>query len=155
MRSVPLPAAACLLVALGALAPPLAAEETFRIVVDSVADSRALSASNDPSGRLTLMPKLEGDGLAEAKAFRLRVTAASDDTGRSLLPDEPGPANWEENASGEGLWIHLSSPARGAATVTVSGTVDLWMPKRDAKSSVPTKKSTVSVPFELKGVPLP
>ena len=138
-----------------ALAPPLAAQETFRIVVDSVSESRSREASNETAGRLTLMPKLEGEGLAGAKAFRIRVTAAADDTGRSLIPDEPEQAPWEESATAEGLWIHLASPARGATTVTVTGTVDLWMPKRDATRAFPTKKSIVSVPFELKGVPLP
>ena len=148
-------AAAALAVAAATVAPPLAAQETFRIVVDSVSDSRERSAAGDTSGRFTLMPKLDGEALAEAKAFRIRVTAAEDDTGRSLLPDEPEPPRWEESAAGEGLWIRLASPARGAETVTVTGTVDLWMPKRDAKHAVPTKKSIVSVPFELKGVPLP
>ena len=159
MRSVFHAASAALavvtLATLVTVAPPLAAQETFRIVIDSVAESRSREASNETAGRLTLMPKLEGEGLEEAKAFRIRVTAAEDDTGRSLLPDEPALAAWEESATGEGLWIHLGNPARSAATVTVAGTVDLWMPKRDAKRAFPTKKSVVSVPFELKGVPLP
>lgn len=138
-----------------AVTPPLAAQETFRIVVESVSESRSREASNETAGRLTLMPKLEGEGLAEAKAYRIRVTAATDDTGQDLLPEEPAAAPWEENPAGEGLWIRLASPARRAGAVTVSGTVELWMPKRDAKRASPTKKSTVSVPFELKGVPLP
>lgn len=138
-----------------ASARPLAAQESFRIVVDSVSDSRARTAAGDASGRLTLKPKLEGEGLADAKAFRIRLAAATDDTGRDLLPDEPAPATWEESATGEGLWILLASPARGAEAATISGTVDLWIPRRDPKRDAPTKKSTVSVPFELKGVPLP
>ncbi len=138
-----------------AVAPSLAAQETFRIVVDSVAESRSREASNETAGRLTLMPRLEGEGLADAKAFRIRVTAAMDDTGHDLLPEEPADAPWEENPAGEGLWIHLGTPARGAGAVTVSGMVELWMPKRDAKRAFPTKKSVVSVPFELKDVPLP
>jgi hypothetical protein len=141
--------------AVAALTRPLAAEETFRIVVDSVSDARARTFANETSGRLTLMPKLDGEGLADAKAYRIRVTAATDDAGRDLLPEEPAPAPWEENAAGQGLWIHLASPARGATAVTVTGTVDLWMPKRDPRRATPTKKSIVSVPFELKGVSLP
>ncbi|MBK9375389.1 MAG: hypothetical protein IPN03_17105 [Holophagales bacterium] len=143
------------LVALAAPGPPLAAEETFRIVVDSVSDARTRTAANDTSGRLTLMPRLDGEGLADAKAYRIRVTAAADDTGRDLLPEELATASWEENPAGEGLWIHLANPARGATAVTVTGTVDLWMPKRDPRRPTPTKKSVVSVPFALKGVPLP
>ena len=138
-----------------AAAPPLAAQGTFRIVVDSVAESRSREASNETAGRLTLMPRLEGEGLADAKAYRIRVTAATDDTGLDLLPEEPAAAPWEENPAGEGLWIHLANPARRATAVTVTGTVDLWMPKRDPRRATPTKKSAVSVPFELKGVSLP
>lgn len=143
------------LAAILAAARPAASQETFRIVVDSLSDARARTAAGDASGSLILRPRLEGDALADAKSFRIRVSAAEDDTGRSLLPDEPEPAAWEENAAGEGLWIRLASPARAAEAVTVSGTIDLWMPRRDPKRPAPTKKSTVSVPFELKGVPLP
>ena len=138
-----------------AVAPPLAAQESFRIVVDSVSESRSREASNETAGRLTLMPKLEGEGHADAKAFRIRATAAKDDTGHDLLPEQPANAPWEENPAGEGLWIHLGGSARGAGAVTVSGTVELWMPKRDTSRAFPTKKSIVSVPFELKDVPLP
>ena len=137
------------------LSPPLAAQGTFRLVVDSVAEVRERAASGDAAGQLTLMPRLEGEGLADAKSFRIRVTTAKDDTGASLLPEEPAPAPWEEHASGDGLWIRLASPARGASAVAVSGTVDLWLPKRDPSRAFPTKKSIVSVPFELKEVPLP
>lgn len=138
-----------------AVAPPLAAQESFRIVVDSVTESRSREASNETAGRLTLMPRLEGEGLADAKAYRIRVTAAMDDTGHDLLPEQPANAPWEENPAGEGLWIHLGGSARGAGEVTVSGMVELWMPKRDTTRAFPTKKSIVSVPFELKGVILP
>lgn len=127
--------------AAAAVAPPLPAQGTFRIVVDSVTESRSREASNETAGRLTLMPKLDGDGLEEARAFRIRVAAAADDTGKDLLPEEPAPARWEENADGEGLWIRLASPARSAATVTVSGTVDLWAPQRDAGAEVKVPKA--------------
>lgn len=137
------------------IATPLAAQETFRIVVDSVAESRSREASNETAGRLTLMPRLEGEGIADAKAYRIRVTAATDDTGHYLVPEEPVDAPWEENPAGEGLWIHLGGSARGAGAVTVSGMVELWMPKRDPKRTFPTKKSVVSIPFELKDVLLP
>ena len=127
-----------------AFAPPLAAQETFRIVVDSVSESRSREASNETAGRLTLMPKLEGEGLAGAKAFRIRVTAAADDTGRSLIPDEPEQAPWEESATAEGLWIHLASPARGASAVTVTGAVDPGC--RSATRRAPFRRRSPSSP---------
>ena len=136
---IPAGAAAAVLALLAAA--PAAGQGALRLVVDSVSDSRARTAAGDPSGRLTLMPKLEGEGLSEAKAFRLRVAAARDDTGRSLVPDEPEPTVWEESATGAGLWLRLASPARGAATVTVTGTVELWMPGRDPAAEVRIPKA--------------
>jgi len=122
--------------ALAVAAPPAPAEGTFRLVVDRLTESRARTAANEASGRLTLMPSLEGEGLAEAKAFRLRVAAAKDDTGRSLLPEEPEPSPWEESPAGPGLWIAVQSPARAASSVSVSGTVELWTPGRDPAAEV-------------------
>lgn len=131
------PPAAAVAAALALLgAAPAAAQGTFRLVVDGVTDSRARTAAGDASARLTLMPRLEGEGLAEAKAFRLRVAEARDDAGRPLLPDDPEPMVWEESAAGAGLWLRLAGPARGAASVTVSGTVELWAPGRDPGAEV-------------------
>lgn len=149
------PRAAALLALATLLPAPLAAQGTFRLVVEGVAETRERSAASDTSGRLVLVPKLEGEGLAEARSFRIRVSAATDDTGASVLPEEPAEARWEERADGEGLRILLASPARGARSVTVAGAVELWLPKRDPSREFPTKKSIVSVPFELKDVPLP
>lgn len=115
-----------------AVADVRSADGGFRLVVEAVAESRQRSASGETEGRLTLQPKLEGDGLASAKAFRIRVSAAADATGRDVLPEEPEPSRWEVRPSGTGLWIVLGSPARGAASVDVSGTIDLWIPSRDA-----------------------
>lgn len=117
--------------ALAAAAARVDAQGAFRLVVDAVAESRHRSASNETGGRLTLQPKLDGEGLADARAFRLRLASAVDATGRDLLPEEPEPLRWEERPSGPGLWIVLASPARRAAFVTVSGTIELWIPSRD------------------------
>ncbi|MHB8800078.1 MAG: hypothetical protein ACYDBY_16620 [Thermoanaerobaculia bacterium] len=122
--------------ALAAAAARVDAQGTFRLVVDAVAEARHRSASNETEGRLTLQPKLEGEGLSDAKAFRLRLAAAVDATGRDILPEELEPSRWEERPSGPGLWIVLASPARGAASVTVSGTIELWIPSRDAGAEV-------------------
>ena len=122
--------------ALAAATARVDAQGALRLVVDAVAESRHRSASNEAEGRLTLQPKLEGDGLADAKAFRLRLATAVDATGRDVLPEEPEPSRWEERPSGPGLWIVLASPARRAASVTVSGTIELWTPSRDPGAEV-------------------
>ena len=80
--------AAGLAASLAIAALPLAAGGTFRLVVDTVTESRSRTAANDTAGRLVLRPKLQGDGLEEAKAFRIRVASAADNAGTSILPDE-------------------------------------------------------------------
>ena len=122
--------------ALAAVAARVDAQGTFRLVVDVVAESRLRSASNETDGRLTLQPRLEGEGLVDAKAFRLRLASAADSTGRGVLLEEPEPRRWEERPSGPGLRIVLASPARAAASVTVSGTIELWIPSRDPGAEV-------------------
>ena len=148
--------AAGLAVSLSLAALPAAAQGTFRLVVDTVTESRARTAANDTSGRLVLHPKLQGEGLEEAKAFRIRVAAAVDGAGASILPDEPEPARWEESASGPGLRIALESPPRASAAVTVTGTVDLWAPGRDPAAEVkvrlPKVLSREGKPLAAKGL---
>lgn len=146
--------AAGLAVSLSLAALPAAAQGTFRLVVDTVTESRERTAANDTSGRLVLRPKLLGEGLEEAKAFRIRVAAAVDGAGASILPDEPEPPRWEENASGPGLWITLASPARAAAAVSVTGAVDLWTPGRDpaAEVKVPKAVTRAGRPLVAKGL---
>ena len=123
-------------VALAAAAARVDAQGTFRIVVDAVAESRHRSATNDTEGRVTLQPRLEGESLSDARAFRIRLSSAVDATGRDVLPEEPEPPRWEERPSGPGLWIVLASPARRAASIAVSGTIELWIPSRDPGAEV-------------------
>jgi len=40
------------------------------------------------------------------------------------------------------LWLKLAGPARGASTVTLSGTVEAWIPSRDPASEVKVEKFT-------------
>lgn len=122
--------------ALAAAVARVDAQGTLRLVVDSVAESRHRSAANETGGRLTLQPRLEGAGLADAKAFRLRLASAVDSSGRDVLPEEPELPRWEDRSSGPGLWIVLASPARRATSVTVSGTIELWIPSRDPGAEV-------------------
>lgn len=127
--------------ALAAAAARVDAQGTFRLVVEAVVESRHRSPSNETEGRLTLQPRLEGESLADARAFRLRLASAVDATGRDVLPEEAEPARWEERPFGPGLWIVLASPARGAASVTVSGTIELWIPSRDPGAEVTIPKA--------------
>jgi hypothetical protein len=137
--------------------PALAGEALLRVGVDSVIDSRARTSSNETSGRLTIVPKLEGPGLEAGNGVRIRVTAAKDDTGKSLLPDEPEPPVAEGSATGPVPRITLASPVRGAATVTVSGRVELFASPGDPGAMARTRRgrTLATVAFELKEIPLP
>lgn len=137
--------------------PPITGEAPLRVGVDSVIDSRARTSSNETSGRLTIVPKLEGPGLEAGNGVRIRVTAAKDDTGRSLLPVEPELPVAEGSATGPVPGIILASPARGAVTVTVSGRVELFAPPGEpgAKARSRPGRPLATVAFELKEIPLP
>lgn len=139
-RAVPCPVLAGALLGLSLVAPDAAAQGDVRVTISKVQDSRSRYQANDASARLTLFPKLEGAGLAEAKGFRLTAIGAKDDLGNPLAPDGDGSTKWTGKPDGMDLWLKLSGPARGASTVTLSGTVEAWIPSRDPASEVRIEK---------------
>lgn len=139
-RRLPTPVLAGALLGLPLVAPEAAAQDEVRVAIFKVQDSRSRYQANDASARLTLFPRLEGAGLAEARGYRLTVTAAKDDVGTVLTPDPEGPTKWTGKPDGMELWLKLSGPARGAATVTLSGTVEAWIPSRDPASEVKVER---------------
>ncbi len=134
-------AAVGVLSALALSALPAVAQDDARVVVKTIKDSRFRFQSNDPTGDLTLFSALEGAALDGAKAFRITISAARDDTGTSLLPAEAAERKWERGALGADPWIRLRSPTRGASTVTVSGTLELYVPSRDPDSEVRVERA--------------
>lgn len=129
------------LFALALPALPAVAQDDARVVVKTIKDSRFRFQANEPTGNLTLFPGFEGATVESAKAFRIRVAAARDDTGASLLLGEGGEPPWESQAISANLWIRLQSPARGASSVTVSGTLELFVPSRDPASEVRVERA--------------
>ncbi len=128
------------LLGLSLVALPAWAQGDVRVAISKVQDSRSRYQTSDASARLTLFPKLEGAGLAEARVFRLLVTGAKDDLGNALTPDSDKPTKWTSKPDGMELWLKLAGPARGASTVTLSGTVEAWIPARDPASAVKVEK---------------
>ncbi|MCL4806550.1 MAG: hypothetical protein KJ062_01940 [Thermoanaerobaculia bacterium] len=141
-RAVPCPVLAGALLGLSLVAPDAAAQGDVRVAISKIQDSRSRYETNDASARLTLFPKLEGAGLAEARGYRLTVTGAKDDLGNLLAPDPDGPTKWTGKPDGMELWLKLAGPARGASTVTLAGTVEAWIPSRDPASEVKIEKFT-------------
>jgi len=139
-RGLPCPVLAGALLGFSLLAPEAAAQGDVRVTFSKVQESRSRYQTNDASARLTLFPKLEGAGLAEAKAFRLTVTGAKDDLGNALVPDPDKPTKWTGKPDSSDLWLRLAGPARGASTVALSGAVEAWIPSRDPASAVKVEK---------------
>ena len=139
-RGLPCPVLAGAFLGLSLVAPEAAAQDDVRVAISKVQDSRSRYQTNDASARLTLFPKLEGAVLAEARVFRMTVTGAKDDLGNALAPDSTEPTKWTGKPDGMELWLKLAGPARGASTVTLSGTVEAWIPSRDPASEVKVEK---------------
>lgn len=142
-------AAVGVLSALALSALPAVAQGEARVVVKTIKDSRFRFQAQEPTGNLTVFPAFEGAAVEGAKAFRVRVAGARDDTGASLLPAEAEERKWESQAISPSLWIRLRSPARGASTVTISGTLELFVPSRDPSSEVRVERA-----LEKPGKPL-
>jgi hypothetical protein len=139
-RGLPCPVLAGLLLGLASVAPEAAAQGDVRVAFSKIQDSRSRYQTNAASARLTLFPKIEGAGLAEARGYRLTVTGAKDDLGNVLAPDPGGPTKWATRPDGMELWLKLAGPVREASKVTLSGTLEAWIPSRDPASEVRVEK---------------
>jgi hypothetical protein len=133
-------AAARALLGLLLVASPAAGQDEIRVVFPKVKDSRARYKTNAPSTSLTVFPRVEGTGLEGAQGFRVTVAAAKDDLGNPLPPDSDGPREWAKKPDGMELWLKLKGPVREAASVTLTGTVQAWIPSRDPASEIRVEK---------------
>lgn len=112
-----------------------------RVSIDSILDRR--TTRDFPSSDLSITLKLEGEDAGAVQSARARLTAASDDTGKSLLQSAAetmqGSDRWEE-AREEGPptpRVHLASPSRKAKVLTaVEGVLETYLPKRDPAGTV-------------------
>ncbi|MFN7989475.1 MAG: hypothetical protein U0529_18505 [Thermoanaerobaculia bacterium] len=127
------------LLALAVAPSPAAAQADLKVSFPSVKDSRTRYQTNDPSAYMMFLPKVEGTGLEEAKGFRISLTAAKDDLGNAI-GDDSGERKWAEKPDGMELWLKLKGTAREASSVTLTGTVEAWIPSRDPASEVKVEK---------------
>ena len=89
--------------------------------------------------KLEIELKLLGDPLADAKAIRVKVQTAVDETGRNLIPERDKGDEFTEiseyNRSAPKIDIELKNPARQATQVNeVAGVIELYMPGKDPAS---------------------
>ncbi len=110
------------------------AQSGIGIELDEVIDNR-LSAGV-LTGSLELRVKLTGNGLDEASAARVLVSEARDDKGNALsterLLNDFLPRDYNMGT----LQFSVGSPARAASSVTLKGTVELFVPSRDPNAEV-------------------
>ncbi|HEY3124368.1 MAG TPA: hypothetical protein VGK70_09945 [Thermoanaerobaculia bacterium] len=129
------PTACAFALALLAL-PGLAAGQSLRVTAGTIEDRRTTGKF---FGGLEIELKLTGDDLADAKAARVLLKKAVDESGRDLLPEKRGDEDFQKS-SGSGapdLKVNLKNPARGAAAIKeVSGDVELYAPSRDPAATV-------------------
>lgn len=126
----------------------LAALLTAMLSAGAVAQVRVMPAEVKETRRtdgffnkLEIELKLIGDSMNEAKGIRVILDKAMDDTGRDLLDPEKRKSDEFEDLgssfSREKIDIEMKNASRQAATVQeVSGRIELFIPKRDPKSSL-------------------
>jgi hypothetical protein len=119
----------------------VAAPPKIRVSIDSVLDRR--TTRDFPSSELSITLKLEGEDAGAVQSARARLTAASDDSGRSLLQSAAdvmqGSDLWEEAREGGPPTprVRLASPSRKAKSLTaVEGVLETYLPSRDRAATV-------------------
>lgn len=119
-----------------AIGTPLSAQD-LRVSAGTIEDRRTTGKF---FGGLEVELKLTGDDLADAKASRVLLKKAVDETGRDLLPDEKKVPDFS-TSGGSDLKVSLKNPARGATTLKeISGEVELFTPSRDPAATVTVDK---------------
>jgi hypothetical protein len=118
-----------------------AAPPKIRVTVDSLLDRR--TTRDFPRSELSITLKLEGEDAGAVQSARARLTAASDDTGKSLLQSAAetmqGSDRWEEarEAGPPTPRVQLASPSRKAKSLnSVEGVLETYLPKRDPAGTV-------------------
>ena len=123
------------------------AQSGVGIEVDDVIDNRM--SAGVLVGSLEFRVQLKGTGLDKATAARVLVKEARDDKGNALsterLSDDFSP---RENNSGM-LQFSVGTPARAASSVTLKGTVELYVPSRDPNASIKVDKALAKLDTPL------
>ena len=117
-------------------APALVATQDLRVTAGTIEDRRTTGKF---FGGLEIELKLTGDDLADARAARVQLKKAVDESGRDLLPEQKNEEDFRKSSGSGGpdLKISLKNPARGASAIKeVSGDVELFAPSRDPAATV-------------------
>ena len=151
-RTMPRCAAMVVWIALCSIETPLLAQNDVRVAVDEVGDDRY--SAGPYLGTFELKVKLSGDGVDGVRGVRFQVKDARDDLGNSIVPEEPASKDFENPENSNSLKIVLKNPARKASSVSVSGTLELFAPKRDPNAVVTIESALKQLdkPLSSKGL---
>lgn len=123
------------------------AQSGVGVEVDEVIDNRM--SAGVLTGSLELRVKLAGNGLDKTLAARVLVNEARDDKGNALsterLMDDFTPREYNSGT----LQFSVGSPARAASSVTLKGTVELFVPTRDPNAVVKIDKALAKLDTPL------
>ena len=126
--------------AVTAWAPRLVEAQSVRVTAGTIEDRRTTGKF---FAGLEIELKLTGDDLEGARAARVVLKKAVDETGRDLLPEEKKEEDFSKSGGGgPSLKLNLKNPARAASALTeVSGEVQLYVPSPTLR---PSPRSTSS-----------
>jgi hypothetical protein len=123
------------------------AQSGVGVEVDEVIDNR-LSAGV-MVGSLELRVNLNGTGLDKASAARVLVKEARDDKGNALSTERINDDFTPREVNSGMLQFSVGSPARAASSVTLKGTVELFVPGRDPNASIKIDKALAKLDAPL------
>lgn len=158
MRGAAVKRARFALAAAGLAAAGLAAAATkapaVSVAVGDVTDRRR---NDGHFAELEIELKLEGSGIAGARAARASVNKAVDSTGRDLLKEDKKTTDFAQGMGDDPPRVKLSlkNPARKAVAVKeVSGTLEVFLPGRDPAALVRVDKffSSADKPISAPGL---
>jgi hypothetical protein len=123
------------------------AQSGVGVEVDEVIDNRM--SAGVMTGSLELRVKLTGNGLDKVTAARITVKDARDDKGNALsterMNDDFAPRDYNSGL----VQFSVANPARAASSVTLKGTVELFVPGRDPNAVVKVDKALAKLDAPL------
>lgn len=122
------------------------AQSGVKVALDEVVDNRITEGMMN--GSLELKVKLEGTALEKVSAARILVKEARDNSGKTLEAPKP-PEFSDRNVNAGILEISLPSPPRSAQSVSVKGTVELFVPSRDPAATIKVDKALAKLDAPL------
>lgn len=124
-----------------------AALAQVRVLPTEIKDERAPASA---FGGLEIELKVFGDILSDAKAIRLKVDTATDETGKSIIKERQEQSDFDELSESDQnvakVTLKLSNPARQAATIReITGYFEFFSPSKDPASTVTVSNITKAV----------